>query len=140
MFESKTYQGHSYKSLKDVKAAPLMDNKGDKAHRKCGASGCHAAAVNESSGRGRCGMCHSKQSIVGDLFGGGSASVGRRSRMQVARPSSAASDDEARSSKGKRGKRKATKAGNGLFDGSKKRRRRKNSKSRKRRKKSDLFN
>lgn len=74
MFEAKSYNGFQYESLKGIKAAPLMDNRGERAHRKCGASGCHRAQVNESSGGGNCNLCHSSQSILSGLLGGGGGS------------------------------------------------------------------
>lgn len=73
MFESKSYEGHSYQTLLDIKQAPLMDNSRDRAHKKCGSAGCHRAAVDESKGSGRCSMCHSSKSILGSLLSGGSA-------------------------------------------------------------------
>jgi hypothetical protein len=68
MFESAKYAGHSYQSLRDVKKAPLMDNNRDRAHQKCGASGCHRSEVNDSAGTGRCSMCHSSKAIIGNLL------------------------------------------------------------------------
>jgi hypothetical protein len=63
MVESAKHGGFSYKSLADLKAAPIIDNKGDMAHKKCGASGCHRSEVDDSSGRGKCKMCHSSKTI-----------------------------------------------------------------------------
>tara|TARA_R110002096_G_scaffold299503_6_gene494227 strand:+ start:148002 stop:148523 length:522 start_codon:yes stop_codon:yes gene_type:complete len=69
MFSSKRYKGHSYQSLLDVKQAPIMDNSRDRAHNKCGTSGCHHAAVDESKGTGKCSLCHSSRSILDSLTG-----------------------------------------------------------------------
>ncbi len=68
MFKSKSFEGHRYVSLLDVKQAPLMDNRRDEAHQKCGAAGCHSSDVDESQGTGRCGFCHSKRTILNDLL------------------------------------------------------------------------
>lgn len=68
MFQSTQYAGHKYQSLHDVKQAPLMDNHRDRAHQKCGASGCHRRAVDDAAGTGRCSLCHSSKAIVGNLL------------------------------------------------------------------------
>ena len=70
MFSSKRYEGHGYQSLLDVTQAPIMDNSRDRAHNKCGSSGCHHAAVDESKGTGKCALCHSSKSILDSLTGG----------------------------------------------------------------------
>jgi len=70
MFSSKRYEGHGYVSLLDIKQAPLMDNSRDRAHQRCGTSGCHRSAVDESHGTGRCTMCHSSKLVLGSLLGG----------------------------------------------------------------------
>ena len=70
MFSSKRYEGHGYQTLLQVKKAPLMDNSRDRAHTKCGTSGCHKSAVDDSRGTGKCALCHSSRAILDSLVGG----------------------------------------------------------------------
>jgi hypothetical protein len=48
-----------YRSLKDIKAAPVIHNDRDRAHQACGSAGCHARDVNDKHGTARCKLCHS---------------------------------------------------------------------------------
>lgn|GEM_PF-5977623 len=60
MFEDKKHWGkdRAYDSLKDIKAAPLIDNNKDIAHEKvCGGASCHARDVRPPP-RGNCTLCH----------------------------------------------------------------------------------
>jgi hypothetical protein len=68
MFKKKKYNGKSYTTLADVKAAPIMDNRRDMAHENCGSSGCHKREVDDSMGTGRCGLCHSKEFMASGLL------------------------------------------------------------------------
>jgi Class III cytochrome C family len=65
--ETGLWNGRSYKSLKDVKSAPIIENQKDRAHKACGSSGCHSADVNDGAGRARCGLCHSKK-VLDSIF------------------------------------------------------------------------
>jgi hypothetical protein len=61
------WNGKSYKSIKDIKSAPIIENQKDRAHKACGSSGCHTADVNDGAGRARCGLCHS-QKVLDSIF------------------------------------------------------------------------
>ncbi len=74
MFSLRRYEGYGYQSLLEVKQAPIMDNSRDRAHNKCGVSGCHRSALNESKGTGKCSLCHSSKSILNSLTGKSSSS------------------------------------------------------------------
>ncbi len=67
MFKQKKHQGMSYESLKDVKAAPIMNNKRDLAHQSCGVGGCHKRDVDDSMGTARCTQCHSAKFMANSL-------------------------------------------------------------------------
>lgn len=67
MFKKKKHRGASYQSLKDIKAAPLIDNGKDLAHKNCGSAGCHQQEVDDSAGKGRCTQCHSPQFMASSL-------------------------------------------------------------------------
>lgn len=68
MFKKKKYNGQHYTSLADIKAAPIIDNRRDMAHRSCGTSGCHKREIDDSMGTGKCGLCHSKQFMASSLI------------------------------------------------------------------------
>jgi hypothetical protein len=68
MFKKKSNNGKSYTSLADVKAAPIIDNRRDMAHKSCGARGCHKREVDDSMGTGKCSFCHSKQFMAAGIF------------------------------------------------------------------------
>lgn len=60
--------GSDYVSLKDITAAPVMDNRRDEAHERCGAvTACHGREVDDSFGTGKCTKCHDEK-IVDSLF------------------------------------------------------------------------
>ncbi len=64
-------RGESYRTIRDIKKAPVMNNKRDRAHRRCGDSrACHAGDVNDRLGTSRCTLCHSQKTIDDGLFGG----------------------------------------------------------------------
>lgn len=68
MFRKKRNNGSSYTSIADVKAAPIIDNRRDMAHKNCGSRGCHKREVDDSMGTGKCGYCHSKQFMAAGMF------------------------------------------------------------------------
>lgn len=68
MFRKKKNNGTSYTSIADVKAAPIIDNRRDMAHKSCGARGCHKREVDDSMGTGKCGFCHSKKFMAAGMF------------------------------------------------------------------------
>ncbi len=61
------WNGHVYTTLRDVKAAPIIENKKDRAHKACGGCHHHAADVKDGSGRARCGLCHSER-VLNSIF------------------------------------------------------------------------
>jgi hypothetical protein len=66
--DQKTWKalGHSYRTIKDIKAAPVMDNDRDRAHQRCGdQAACHRRDID--LGAGQCTKCHD-QTIVDSLF------------------------------------------------------------------------
>lgn len=67
MFENRKLWGkYKYDNLKNIAAAPVMDNRRDRAHKTCGdSSACHKRDVNGS--RGRCRLCHSQQLIYDEF-------------------------------------------------------------------------
>ena len=69
MFSDKSKRsGFSYDTIKEIKAAPIIYNTRDLAHKACGgSSGCHQSDVNDSRGTGRCTLCHT-QKLLGSLF------------------------------------------------------------------------
>lgn len=67
MFKKKSHQGMSYQTLADVKAAPMMHNKRDLAHKSCGVGGCHKREVDDSLGTGKCTQCHSAKFMANSL-------------------------------------------------------------------------
>lgn len=68
MFAKDQYRGHRYQTIANIKSAPLMDNSRDLAHKSCGAQGCHRQETDDSRGRGKCQLCHSKKFMSGSLF------------------------------------------------------------------------
>ncbi len=61
------WNGHVYTSLRDLKAAPIIENQKDRAHKACGGCHHHAADVKDGSGRARCGLCHSER-VLNSIF------------------------------------------------------------------------
>ena len=61
------WNGHVYTSLRDIKAAPIIENQKDRAHKACGGCHQHAADVKDGSGRARCGLCHSDR-VLHSIF------------------------------------------------------------------------
>lgn len=70
MFEDKKLWGkHKYDNLKNIAAAPVMDNRRDEAHKTCGESkACHARDVRLSSSGRRCKLCHSNKLVENSMF------------------------------------------------------------------------
>jgi hypothetical protein len=70
MFENKKLWGkHKYDDLKNIAAAPVMDNRRDEAHKTCGASkACHARDVRLSSSGRQCKLCHSNKLVENSMF------------------------------------------------------------------------
>jgi hypothetical protein len=58
----------SYVSLKDLAGAPVIHNDRDRAHRACGAAGCHGKDVDDSRGKANCKLCHSSKVVVESIF------------------------------------------------------------------------
>jgi hypothetical protein len=66
--DAKQWGKHKYRSLKELRAAPIIHNQRDQAHAACGAAGCHAPDVDDRHGTARCGLCHSKKVVEQSLF------------------------------------------------------------------------
>ena len=81
MFKKKNHGGSSYQMLADVKAAPMIDNGRDLAHKNCGSSGCHRSEVDDSMGTGKCKFCHSSQFMSNSLTSPSSPSKPKKSSL-----------------------------------------------------------
>lgn len=70
MFADKKLWGkYKYDDLKNIAAAPVMDNRRDEAHKTCGESkACHAADVRLSGSGRRCKLCHSNKLVENSMF------------------------------------------------------------------------
>lgn len=68
MFKKKSHGGKSYVTIADIKAAPVMDNARDLAHKACGVGGCHRKEINSEMGNSRCDLCHSAKFMASGLF------------------------------------------------------------------------
>jgi hypothetical protein len=68
--DQKTWAGlkHSYRTIKEIKGAPLMDNDRDRAHNRCGdQAACHQREADGSFGTSHCTKCH-EDKVVRSLF------------------------------------------------------------------------
>jgi hypothetical protein len=70
MFADKRYWGrHKYDTLKNIAAAPAMEDQRDKAHQMCGRSrACHQRDVRSSGSGRKCDLCHAKATIENEMF------------------------------------------------------------------------
>lgn len=66
--DEKQWGRFKYRSLKDLRAAPIIHNQRDLAHASCGTSGCHRGDVDDARGTGRCGLCHSRKVVEQSIF------------------------------------------------------------------------
>lgn len=66
--DEKQWGRFKYRSLKELRASPIIHNQRDLAHASCGTSGCHRRDVDDSAGNARCSLCHSKKLIDTGLF------------------------------------------------------------------------
>lgn len=65
MADRSKWGGHAYKTLRDIKSSPIIDNDRDREHRSCGASSaCHRRDV---SATGNCRLCHSNK-VTNSIF------------------------------------------------------------------------
>jgi hypothetical protein len=60
--------GKSYRTLKDLRSAPIIHNQRDLAHQSCGSRGCHSKDVDDSRGTARCKLCHSSKVVEQSIF------------------------------------------------------------------------
>jgi hypothetical protein len=60
--------GHRYRTVAELRAAPIIHNKRDLAHQSCGAAGCHADDVKDSRGTANCKLCHSNKVVIESIF------------------------------------------------------------------------
>lgn len=65
--DKNAWNGHVYTSLRDMKAAPIIENQKDRAHKACGGCHHHEGDVKDGSGRARCGHCHSER-VLNSIF------------------------------------------------------------------------
>jgi hypothetical protein len=58
----------AYRTLAELKAAPIIHNRRDEAHASCGAGGCHTRDVDDARGTARCKLCHSSKVVEESIF------------------------------------------------------------------------
>lgn len=70
MFTAKKFwTRHKYDNLKDIAAAPVMEDQKDEAHKMCGrSSACHKREVRMSGSGAKCQLCHSRKTVENEMF------------------------------------------------------------------------